>query len=422
MPETGIFGSIRDALFGHTQSNAVGVQLAEMADARQGALYFLGNTEFVPYPKPFSVTSSVLTGMFGSTVFLEDISTLSSKLTAKAGELGSGFAQGLASAGGALGEFAHKIDEQISTLFMNVLNKLASVFGRYSETIREKLRSLSPSILGAIAGKIIGLIPGWSYVKSASAIYQGARQAVSSVYTFFSQVWSGYDVELLGGHPSIIANAMARHSLASAACGAKNAAIETTTTALTITGDLAGMAGTIVSVLKTVLTAVINFIEGAVQKYLVKKTLKEAEEDWKIRESSRSMIYNHEAFSRWFQKAVIPCPVLAAITLNSGFVAHPYRFLKLLDADNTLKSEADFAKGTQHINKLKKISKDYITSYVKEYEMRFSGKDALVSARLNDVILGKAYPTPPPVFATKPVQLTKTGNEGTADDWENLED
>ena len=73
MPE--ILDSIRDALFGKTHSSAVGVQLAEMADARQGALYFLANTEFVPYPKQVSLASSLLSGIFGNTVFFEDITT-----------------------------------------------------------------------------------------------------------------------------------------------------------------------------------------------------------------------------------------------------------------------------------------------------------------------------------------------------------
>ncbi|WP_461538184.1 hypothetical protein [Spongorhabdus nitratireducens] len=419
MPE--ILDSIRDALFGKTHSNAIGVQLAEMADARQGTLYFLANSEFVPYPKQVSLASSLLSGIFGNTVFFEDITTLSSAIVTKTPVIGTSFGQALASAGSAVGSMAHKLNAEVSSFFVRILDKLASVFGRFSSTVAEKLRSISPAVLGALAGKLVGMIPGWGYVKSASAIYQATRRAISGAYTFFSQLWSGYEVELLGGHPSIIANAMARHSLARTAGGVTDVAIETTMVGLTASGDLAGMMGSIVSVLKTVLQAIVSFVEGMIQKYFVKKVLKEAAEDWKIRESSRSMIYNHQIFSEWFQKAVIPCPIIAAITLNSGFVAHPYRFLKLLDSGNHMKSEADFAKGTEHIEKLKDISQNYIHEYVKAYEMRFSGKDELVSARLNDIILGRAFSTPPPRFASQPVKLQKTGSNGLPDDWEVIE-
>ncbi len=412
-----LFKHFRETLFGRTTTDAMQVQLAEMADARQGALYFLGNTDFIPYPKAFSAASSVLKGIFGSSVFLEDISTLSSAIVTKAPIIGTSFGQVLARAGSLASDAAHKLDRVISDFFVRVLDKLASIFGRFSEFIRTKLRSLSPSVLGALVGKIVGCIPGWEHVKAAGTIYKGLHNAVAGAYSLFSQVWSGYDVDLLGGHPSIIANALARHSLARSAGGAKDAAIEVTMTGLTAAGYMAGAVGTVVSLLKTGLLAVVSFLEGMIQKYFVKKSLKEAHEQWGIRESSRCIMYNPEEFSLWFQKAVIPCPILAAISLNSGFLAHPYRFLKLLDCGFTHDTSSAFNTGVKYIEKIKKISQSYIGEYVKDYEIRFVGTDSLVSARLNDMILGRAFPTPAPMFAAGPVHLHKVTTEDGSSDW-----
>ena len=95
-------------------------------------------------------------------------------------------------------------------------------------------------------------------------------------------------------------------------------------------------------------------------------------------------------------------------------------FLRLLSSDGTTASENSFNKGIKHIDHLKKSGQEYIKQYVKGYEVRFIGKDALVSSRLNDLILGKAFPTPLPEFAYNPIRLKKTTLTNGEQDWEQV--
>ncbi|WP_153301585.1 hypothetical protein [Endozoicomonas arenosclerae] len=416
MPAKDVFGSVQDALFGSTQKNSTGVQTAEMADARQGILYFLANTDTIPMPKPLSVGGATLEGIFGKTDFIHDLSSFSR--FAFNNTLGhTSVGQTLSGITTATAHFAQKIDQEVSGFFSKVIEKLASFFGKFSNTVASMLRSLTPTALSGMVGGILSQIPGWNYVKSSSAIYSAFRMSVTNCYSFISQLWSGRDVKLLKGHPDIISNALARHSLASVAGGVKDMAVQGTLMGLKISGDLAGMAGTLVSIISSAILSVLRMLEGMIQKHLLKKVLNRASEEWKIRESSRSIIYNHQAFSEWFRKAVIPCPIIASLALNSGFAAHPFRFLKLLSNDGDVSSDRSFAKGVKHIEHLKKSGKDYIRQYTRDYELRFIGKDELVSARLNDLVLGKAFATPPPEFAYKPIRLTKVTTPDGQQDW-----
>ena len=222
---------------------------------------------------------------------------------------------------------------------------------------------------------------------------------------------------MLNGHPSVIANALARHSLAAATSGARDALIQGTVVGLKAAGDAVGMAGTIVGILNSVFFAIWNFIEKLAQKYFVKKALKEAAADWAIRESSVSMIFDHKRFSQWFRKAVIPAPILAALVINSGVAAHPYRFLQLL-SDEGVASPAEFAKGEQHIEKLKDISKSYLDKYMKGYEVTFHGKDAYVSSIINNIVRGVNKPTSPHLLELAyRSHAKKVTNENGEEEW-----
>ncbi|MBM7070955.1 hypothetical protein JQC92_02715 [Shewanella sp. 202IG2-18] len=383
----------QNTLFGDITPDARRVQLAEMADARQGVLYFLSKLEMADSPKPSSVLNSALLGMFGKTAVLEDLSAVSGKIasTTSAGQmLTAGCVDAM--------DYAHKIDRMISDFCVQLIEKLVSYFSRFSSAIANKLRALSPTVLTQVVtqsiSQLIGQIPGWHYVKSACMIYEAGRRAIVETFNLISQLWSGYDVDLLNGHPSVIANALARHSVAAATSGARDALIQGTVVGLKAAADAVGMTGTIVGILNSVFFAIWNFIEKLAQNYFVNKALKEAADDWAIRESSVSMIYDHKRFSEWFRKAVIPAPILAALVINSGVAAHPYRFLRLLKEDGVA-SASELAKGEQHIEKLKDISQSYLDKYMKAYEVTFHGKDAYVSAIMNDIVRGVAKPTSP---------------------------
>ncbi len=411
-----VLDKTQNMLFGDITPDARQVQLAEMADARQGVLYFLSKLELEDSPKASSIFNSALEGMFGKTAVLDDLATVSGKIanTTSAGQvLTAGCADAM--------NYVHKIDKMISDFCVQTMNKLVSYFGRFSEAVAEKLRALSPTVLAQVVtqaiSQIVGQIPGWHYVKSASMIYDAGRRAVTETFNLISQLWSGYDVDLLNGHPSVIANALARHSLAAATSGARDALIQGTVVGLKAAADVVGMAGTIVGILNSVFFAAWNFIEKMAQKHFVKKALKEAADDWAKRESSVSMIYDHKRFATWFRKAVIPAPILAALVINSGVAAHPYRFLRLLK-DEGVASAAELAKGEQHIEKLKEISQSYLDKYMKAYEVTFHGKDAYVSSIINSIVRGVAKPTSPHILELAyKAHAKKMTNESGEEEW-----
>ena len=198
MPETDVFGKVQDKLFGSTRQDSAGVQIAEMADARQGVLYFLANTDMIPMPNHLSVGSSALEGMFGKTDFMSDLSSFTGfAFNNTVGRTSIG--QTLSGLSTQTAQFATKIDREVSGFFIKVIDKLASFFGKFSSTVSSFLRSLTPTALSSMVGGILSQIPGWNYVKSSSAIYSAFRMAVTNTYSLVSQIWSGWDVKLLGG-------------------------------------------------------------------------------------------------------------------------------------------------------------------------------------------------------------------------------
>ncbi len=419
MPEPGRKRKVKDALFGNTQQTAIGVQQAEMANARLGALYVLAKTELQDAPpEPFSILTKIKEGVFSQMTPINDISTVSGWLINKATD-GTTLGSLIHDTGAKAAHYIARMDAAMTRFFQQVLDKMASLFGKYRKKVRGYLETISAKALSGLASGILStLMPGSKEFKSASNIWHATHKAIEKTIALVSQSLSGYGVELLGGQPSIIANALARHSAAGIASGVKDFAAHTTILGLKIAGDAAGAAGTIVSTIVKVLLAVVNFIDSLVQKYLVKSVLSKARVAWDNRMSDGALVNDHKAFSEWFQDKIIFTPVFAALVMGSGFVGHPYRFLQLLFPGDRLISQAEFDKGVKHIEKLKKLSGKYIREYEKGYQLHFAGTDALVRARLDEMATGcniALNPVPTMIFE-RPLRTRKVFSEsGEAD-------
>lgn len=371
-----------------------------------------------------SLASTVLHSAIGNTQFLSDLGSFAD-WTVNHGPLGcTSFGQILSRAGHWMLETAQKIDRLISDFLIKVIHQLADIFGRFNKTIASILLKISTGALSRIVGKVMGAIPGWNHLKTAAGLYDHARKAVSNAYSLFSQLWQGYDVNLLGGHPDIIASALARHSLTACATNVFNLTHESAKITISATDSLSGIGGTLFNALDSALMAVVKLIESKVQKHFLQKSLTVAKRHWDIRGTNRSMMYSHQAFSAWLRSAVIPCPILAALILNSGFVAHPYRFLRLLSEDGQVVSQSAYLKGVKYIEELKKISQKYITSYTQQYGFNFVGTDAITKSRMNELIKGKTFHTPPAdcgYSPAHPLTQLETGSDEGYDDFDGSE-
>lgn len=415
-----------DKVFGNTQNTALSVQLEEMANARYGVTYMLAKTEMVKEAS-FSLD---LVGTFGvDTTAATDLKNGCKYLLNKT-DAGAKIVGGLSAVGDKIGEVKDKIKEIIAGFFRSFIDKIKD---RYAHVVSgmEWLTEFGAWAISEFAGNLSSLIPGWGYVQAAADIYAGVRQAVLKAKDFVTQLWSGRGVKLLGGHPSIIASALARHSAAGFAGGIKDAALGITSLGLEAAGDAAGGAGTIVAAVTGILQRIANLVDYVIQFTRMKSIRKTAEGMWKkealrhaakqaqlaakaakpakaakakkdaedakarwlIAQREQSLMDDHKAFSQWFQKATIANPIVAALTMGSGFVAHPLRFMQLLKPDGRMADDEEFAKGVHHIETLKKLSSKYIDEYTDNYGVVFQSADNFVQARLTELQTGKGILT-----------------------------
>jgi len=437
----------KDRVFGNTQQTALYAQQMDMADARLGISYFLSNIEMrKQFKNPLD-----LTGTFGS--FVVDTTALSdlksgcnwilentdagAKAAAKLQSAKASFdntkvGKGLTKAGEKIDMVKTKIKQMLANFFNKLTSKLKTVFGESLEGM-SWLSEFGIWAASSFTEGLADLIPGWGYFQAAADIYAGVSKAVVSGWHLVQQVWSGYGVELLGGHPSAIASALARHSALGIASGVKGVALGITNIGLEAAGDAAGGAGVIVTAVTGVIERVVGLIDYIIQRVRVNKVIKQAKDAWDNRNSAGSLVSDHKRFSEWFQNAVVCTPIVAALVMGSGYAAHPQRFLQLID--NRANASGPYAaidqkaydKGVHHIETLKKLSKGYVQDYTDSYSIKFTSTDKVIDKRLDELMGGKSLledyeytfaantapviPPPPPLtpsaLGIDPVKLIK---------------
>jgi len=388
--------SAKDKAFGSTKDTASGVQQLEMADARLGVLYFLGNTRLVH-------TSKLDVGLVGTflcdTEFLGDLKKASTWIIERSAK------------GKNLVDAARNVRDKVSAAVSSAIKPITDLLKRFFNSLKEKIKgaygtawdgfeAISEYFVWAAGELSEGLakaIPAWGYVQSAADAYNAAKTAIVGTARFINQLYSGRGVQLMGGHPSIIANALARHSLAMIGSGLTDFALAGVKIGLQAGGDAFAGAGTLVSVISGILSRIVALIDRYIQRLRVISVLDKARRQWRIHNSDACIAANHKAFSEWFQDAVITTPIIAALTLGSGFAAHPYRFLQLLDTNNELVTQAQFDAGVRHIEKLKSLAGKYVDSYTDDYRCDFVSDDPVVAARLLQLIHGEG------IMHTEPV-------------------
>lgn len=380
--------TVKDKLFGKTKDTASGVQVAEMTDARRGIVYFLGNTTTTRSgPK---LDFGIVSGFVGNTEIVQDVGKGALWLVEKVTVARNAANAVKAKAQAAQAWTAEKLKpltDLIARFFADLQAKLGAKYGYLMDGC-DALTECSGWLASTFTKTLADAIPGWGYVQGAADVYAGAKTAVEGAWRGLQQLYSGWGVQLLGGHPSIMANALGRHALAMVGGGLKDIGLATGKVAMIAAGDAAAGVGALVAIVTDILTRVAGLVERLVQRFLLNRVFRQAAEQWRIRDNGSAAIADHEAFSEWFQGAVIGTPVIAALALNSGFAAHPYRFLQLLDAGGTTTSQAQFDQGVTHIQKLKQIGGQYVRAYSDAFGTSFESTDKLVQARLQAVLTG----------------------------------
>ncbi|NOH63520.1 hypothetical protein [Vibrio sp. RE88] len=381
---------IKDKIFGNTSNTARGVQVAQMADARMGAMYMLASTEitkvakisnahffsaFVVGTEPFTDFKDAAMGLLNNTETMTKLKN--SKAAKKISKAASKVAEVTTS-------MKNGIKDLLSDFFRTLLNKVSHVYGDLLHGL-EWLTEVGTWLISKFAGNFADLIPGWGHVRSASALYSAVKKSVLKSKDLITQIYKGRGVELLGGHPSIISKTLARHSATGVLGGIKSVALSVAG----IAGATAAGIGSIISLIVAVLERIIKLVDFFVQRALLDKVLKRAKKEWHNRTANGSLVSDHKMFSEWFQSAVVTTPIVVALVMGSGFVGHPMKFAQLLTPKLDAVSQGEYDKAVVYIDKLKSLSTKYVQEYVGSYKIDFSSTDGVVNARLNELKKGK---------------------------------
>ena len=403
-----LFRSTAKAVMGKTKDTSHGIQKTEMANARLGIAYALGHIEM---KKATSFHAAPFSTLVGNPQIAKDAASVAGK----AGELlleHTPLKELKEKAWSFIEEqnSLHKVNQAATAVIdgiSEIKSKLKAIIGEFFTSLLDMIKKrygVNTQVINVItdfliwgantfAAGIASALPAWGYVKTGLAIYADARTAVFKTKDLVSQLYSGYGVELLGGHPSVIASALARHSAAGIASAAKGLAISSTSLGLSIAADASGgsgVAGMVIGIITSILTKVFNLIESCIQKYKVTSTLIEARDIWRNHSSGSCILNDHKRFTKWFQESVVFTPIIASLAINSGFAAHPYRFLQLINSTGGIDANADIKKGVHHIDKLKGLASQHIRDFSAGYGVSFASSEAIIESRLKEALTGKS--------------------------------
>jgi hypothetical protein len=277
------------------------------------------------------------------------------------------------------------IKDQLAKIPKAIEEKLKERYGAFLggvDFIGESLAFIGSKLLDAVTGRI----PGWSLVSDAGAALAAVIKASQGAWDAIKQAYFGWNVTLLGGHPSIISKALARHSAAEVAGGLGSATYSSAKIAGTVTTT--GMSDLVVLIIDIFL-AVFAFVDRLVQRFFLKKFFNKCRAEWALRHQGSWLATDHDKFSKWFRKNVVLTPALAPITLLSGICAHPLKFLQLLGSSGDVASQSSFDAGVKYIDELKVIGSRFLRSYLDAFNFTLSSSDNFVAARVREMTTGQ---------------------------------
>lgn len=269
-----------------------------------------------------------------------------------------------------------KIKRKIEELLEKFVSKMMSFFKKaYSDIawVTSFITEVAGWLVASLKADITNAIPVWAYVQSASDLYKGLKTTVEGVATYVSLKLSGRGVSLKSGHPEIIARDLRSHMTAKALLGAKDAGVSVGKIALTATGDTIGI-GSILSYVATALQKIFKLIDFIIQRVNLHRVLKKAKKEQGNLLNCSSIALDAKRFNDWFTNSLALSPVLGALLMHSGAIAHPYSFLSLLDRLGRVRTDAQlqYTKGSKHIENMKQASGGYIREYTAEYNVIFA--------------------------------------------------
>ncbi len=349
---------------------AYGIQIEELNDARKGAIYFLSQLQLEQAP---SFNIGLVDKFLINTEALSDLKS-GCELLIKKTSFGTALID-------KVDDIKSKIQILIQSFFDKILEKAKEIFGS-SLAGMSWLSEFVAWGISNFAGSLANVIPCWGYVKAGMDLYSAVKTSVTNIIKLVSQVYSGYGVNLLSGHASIIAETLSLQNGKGIAQGIKDFALKTLDISLQAAGDATAGIGNIIGIVTDILSRIVAMISYCIQRFRIKAVINQAQQAWKREDGIKT---DHEAFVKWFRFNSVITPIVPCLVLHSGYVANPLRFLCLLREENEIISQREFDKGTAYITTLKTMARDQILNYREEHQLQFTGKDGIIKAMMNKV-------------------------------------
>lgn len=394
---------LKSFFFGKTKSNATGIQETELADARRGIIFFLSQLEV--QPDSFKA-SDVFCSSLGEGVGLNVLSAAEDVFTGKIERVDRCVNSVKGKVDNAKGWVDSKVQSTIDrTVGSYMTNMSNSMTERYGPIAGEVICSGTIITLkNTIITTLTNSIPVWGMVNDGSAAVSGVIKAGNNAYRLGRQAYMGYGVELLNGHPTVITNALARHTTSDCFAGIRDASINSAKLAAAIaTGGISKLA----DVLIDILLAIWRFFDRIIQITQLTKHIDTAKKAWQLKDSGSSFMNHHDLFSAWYRDVCIVTPIFGALSIVSGYAGNPMRFLNLVQNGEIIASNS-FNKGVKYIDEVKAQSTTWIKNYADDYCLKFVSPDPVVNHMLLRCGNGEKIPN-----ISAPTLISSTNNQGT---------
>ena len=251
--------------------------------------------------------------------------------------------------------------------------KALGIWGDKSAAAMEYLPKIARTVINKILAK--WLASAAPIIGGILEIGGGILNTMTAAAEKYKEWVTGKGVELMGGHPSTVAQAIRNAMWLSVGEGLYN----------TLKGGVnlginfaAAGASAIVSLVISVVEAVATTCWHLVEIMRIRTFFDEARDMWKRIDNSDSLHLQPTAFNKWYSSYALTIPALAVLTLISGICGDKMRYLQMYKADDHVIDQSAFDHGVTYLDNLKIWGYEYLDNA----GFSFESSDPLVTHML----------------------------------------
>jgi hypothetical protein len=271
-----------------------------------------------------------------------------------------------------------RIWQQVHTWILEMAQKIYAAIREKVKTAWDDKAGTALQTIPGLLRKLVDFLVGKFLATAAPVIggvldlAGGVLKTVTAAADKYKEWLVGRNVELLGGHPGTIVEAIRNAMWLSVGEGLYSTLKGSVKLGLDI--GAAG-ASTIASLVISVAEALATTIWRIVEIARMRSFFTQAREQWLAIDEANSLHLRPIEFNNWYKGYALTIPALAVLTLNTGLCGDKMRFLKMFKDNTYVISQSEFDRGVGYVDKLKVWG----SKYLEDAGFSFSSKDGLVS-------------------------------------------